>query len=428
MNVLLAIGFLSHCSQTVAAQRESGGLDLLRATALTPPGLLAGLCTGVYMRAVLLLLAQLPVAIFCLSLRDLSLSTIFGFYLLALAFLFFLAAFGLYWSVVSTTAWRASRNAFLAFPALYLIPTYLSGALARSAPPWTVEYIFWMGGQNLGNAFVELFDKGRFPAASMALHLVLGFLFFWRAARRFEENCESEESVAAIISPAPEYGPSPRKPRLTANPLAWKEFHFAASGQSSVQRRWLLYPFIAGFLALASDRVGSALLIVGGFGLLVDVPRTLSRMLGAEVRDLTLVDLAILPLSPWRIVAGKLRGLVPILLPALVPALAGALLTALPFDSSNAAPNAMLAIAYLTGQEVLLLTLAIFLSLSQPLNAYATSVVVVLVLNSAGLGLMFEFGSFPPGINLLIVSLIAVVSITVMVRAFPAAFYRAAAR
>jgi hypothetical protein len=459
LNAYAALGLMGVFCTAVSTLRESGVLELLRITALSPFALLGALCASLLARTVLLLTAQLPFFLFCIPLGGITYHTVFGAYLFTIAVLLFLCPFGIFWSVVCKTGHHAALAAFVSlfvgYLGLRLFASFPWGLLLPALP----NAHSWLIAQIPFHVFADLLQGGPWPVTSVFLHCILGGLFLWTAARKFDETCDCPEPTPVSAStPASDFGPDrgpdfgPDRdysldrepslppapvvrsiPRAQAHPLAWKEFHFSARGKLSRDLRWTLYPIFGFLFGSLSNQFGFAFLFVGAFGLLFDLPRAMSRMLGVEVRDHTLGDLAILPLTPWQIVAEKIRGVVPLLIPTLLCTLGGALLLlagALTNDHfivhHELKAADLLILAYVAIQFAFLLVLVIYFSLTQPANSYSTSLVFVLIYNWLGLGFLSTLHWLPFAGRLFIPAAFAVWLMRVLIRAFPTTFNRVA--
>jgi hypothetical protein len=437
--VVAFILVLGQFSKAVSGHREAGTLELLRITTLSPFTLLLGTGTSLYLRTLLLFLAQLPFAAFCVPLGEISRGAILGAYVLAAAVLFFLCHAGLYWSVVKSSQQAGSRTVMTA-SFLYFSP-FLITLIGRPSflnfPSWMIEPTAWLGDQNPLSALTVLVSGGHWPIASILLHFALGGIFLGAAVWRFESSCERQED-AQTVETRTGLTKTQRDPtekarlrlvsRVEGHPIAWKEFHFAAGGTPALRFRWFSYLALATFIVFASRSIWLGVLLAGAGGLLLELPLAMTKIIGAEVQQRTLGDLAVLPMHPWRIVFEKIRGHLPMLVPAVLVTFAGILLSNTPWKKLISTPAFWLILVYVVWQVAFLFIITLYLSLTRPIQAYAMSFAFVILANAAVLGLLAHFlpKSFP-FILLLPMALSGWLGY-ILIRIFPATFYQTAAK
>jgi hypothetical protein len=402
----------TYFAKAVSAEREAGSLDLLRITGLSPLALLVGKGTSQFARALLLLVAQAPLCVICVTLGGLPPERILASYALVASVLFCGCHVGVFWSVVSKTSRHASQNTIVTFLALYLAPWCLltfNAVRPGALPQSVVEAISWFTQVSPTKSYSAVVNGGPWPLVSIFMHLGLGLAFLLGAVALFERMCERRESPAtAATGSAKTSGAEKRRetpPRLDKRPLAWKEYYFAAGGRRGTRIRWFLYVGVAILLSLTTvsstrnaglELIAWPLLFIGAIGAVSELAHATSKWLGAEVTHRTLGDLAILPIRTRRILWEKFLGHLPSILPPLTLLLVGAVLS---FDRIGALLEQVdrwPMVVHFAVQGIFVLVFTVRLSLTQPLSAFGVAFLIAMLANSAAFGLWSAWSDRAP--------------------------------
>jgi ABC-type transport system involved in cytochrome c biogenesis permease component len=398
VNLVFLIAITSeNFTRAIMSDRKDGTLDLLRISGLSPLAIVMGKATSHFAGAVLLLLAQWPLAGYCLTLGGITPGEMFSAYALAGALFFFAYHLAVFWTVVSKTSRAASHATMGTLAACYFIPwalVMINGKMAGVLlPASVVEWVWQLVKCNPVTAYRTVILSGIFPLGAVIFHVAGGVFFLLMAARRFEAACEEVEAQAAVaaVKSRPDrkilarLGPLPRPGKWA---IAWKEYYFAAGGWSNVQTRWILYPALAlvfatlgGGATTVGDRVGWAAALVGCAGLLGEIPYAANRMFGWEVTEKTLSDIAILPIRPRRLVGEKAVAYLPSLAPPIFLVVAGVALTGTWPWRVLKLPVDWLGAGYALVQLALVLVVTVHFSLSQPKSASGGAFLFIAVIN-----------------------------------------------
>ena len=429
-------------SQAIAGEREQGTLDALRITGLSPLAILVGKGSSQWFRAMLLISQQLPLWAICLVLGGLSPGALVGAYLLLSAVLFLGCHAALLCSVSGRTSRTASQGTTGLLACFYVAPYLLSAIAAKGwLPPPSLVVADWLTSHNPISAYTGIMLTGQIPWASILLHFGFGAAFLALGAATFERACRREAKSSGEV-PRPLQSVRPRRrpiPRVGAQPLAWKEYHFAAGGRKGLENRWLAYLLswcaVALLMARASrtqvisvEDGGFAMCIMGVIGLAVEIPFAATRLFGLEVLHHTLSDLAVLPIPTSRLVVEKIRGYLPLLLPPASLLALGTTLAAgkifreiLPFAN-------VLPVAYFASQFALLLVLTVHCSLLQTKGAFGIAFGVMALANFLLFSLLIGMLRLPPFLVLIPLGAAAVWFTIFLARIFPTHLAIAAAK
>jgi hypothetical protein len=129
-------------------------------------------------------------------------------------------------------------------------------------------------------------------------------------------------------TPIPVWRPSYQLPPITGNAIEWKDYHFTIGGDEMMWGKWiflLIAVALVGFVALAGfvdSGIWSAFLPLVTFlsvlGVVAMFVFTARRLWQQEIRERTIGDLVMLPLTSYDIIRAKLRVFVKSSLPEIV--------------------------------------------------------------------------------------------------------------
>ena len=340
--MLILVAGSSYFGSVITEEKEQGTLGLLKLAGFSNAGLMFGKSSARIVIALLIFLIQLPFAFLAIVLGGTTVTQIVAAYLTLAAFLILLGNVGLFLSVVCR---RNSSATSLTFVVGML--ALWSGSLAgfsqtagfgkkvpfvRSALQWVSEFELWFSAEGrLSDTMLSRHTPlvtGQFWA-SLAIAAVL-FGLSWLLFDRFTEYTEAHDPHRSRAGWRPQrWQLWVSRPRGDA--LAWKEFHFAGGGFTTVVGKSLLYIALIASAKLLEARfkaysganlteiVHVSLFVI----LLLELLAFSGSFLGAEYTAGTLPNLILTPNSFGRIVAGKFWGGLVVISPTLLAFVAG---------------------------------------------------------------------------------------------------------
>jgi len=349
---LIALAGPAYFASVIAEEKEQNTLGLLKMAGLNPISILLGKSTSRLIRAVLLLVAQVPLVMLAVTLGGVAPRQIFAGYVALLGWLVFIANLSLIWSVVFSSTARAGRWIVISLFTFFALPPlgaallgWLAGkgwlpAMTRLQPSLTAlcGYGVRMSVFSRIHGVMQTGFSGSIFGFQPASNLVAGgvlFLVAWAVFDRFTREQRSS---------APSRGLAFRRTALLrrlgvgrtwSNPVAWKEFHFTAGGKGM-----LLIKFAVGSLPLVIsalvcwmqgdpfDREFTGGMLMGFMlaFMALDLVLFTGRAFSYERQWHTLAGLVTLPKSLFSIEMSKLFGYCLSLLPAACWFMVGAIL------------------------------------------------------------------------------------------------------
>ncbi len=336
---LVIVGISSFCS-AITEEKEDDTLGLLRMTNLNSLAILLGKGTSRFVAGALLLLAQLPFSMLCVTLGGVSAAHILKGYEVLLCTLFLLCNLGLLMSVIAKKTALA-----VALTLLVGVVLYAGGPIAyiayygRSATPPT-GFLPEAFGYVFSNHPILILGSmlwgapGRLPVTSSPLlfHAVFGLGCFFLAWALFNRFCSGTADTAPRKKPAAKGAKLLCILRPGSRPVAWKDFWFLIGGRSGLIVRYVGYGVLTlGFAALMlftngqvqSEDVGEMLIVLSAMAMAVELILIAARIFGVERKMLTLSSLITLPVPLGRIIRHKLIGALPSFIPGVTYMLVG---------------------------------------------------------------------------------------------------------
>lgn len=344
----IAVFGLSTFASAITEEKEDDTLGLLRMTRLNPLSILLGKSTARLCEGFLLLAAQLPFTMLCITLGGVSQAQVLRCYAILASFLFFLCNLALLWSVICRRTSRATSMTTLSGVILYVLPFFLfSIALAsrfsgKGATTWYAKFSQWSISINpLFDLTRTIIGRGGFPFAtdSISVSLIGGVLCFGLAWLLFAPCCNAG-GEAVLKRPEKAAGSRLRRrflvPRPGRRPIAWKDFHFLGGGYRGVILRSTVYLAVSALLIWWGAVVGRGDLtardvggVLWGFGLTaftIEVALVSARLFGIERKRNTLGSLYTMPLGTARLIGQKILGALPSFIPSVAICSAGLLI------------------------------------------------------------------------------------------------------
>lgn len=348
---LLGIGFFS---TSITEEKEEDTLGLMLMAGISPLGILLGKSGGRLWQSLLLIGVQFPFVLLAVTMGGIMASQVWAITIALLAYMAFLAGFGLLCSTLAPRSQTAAAWMIVGLVLYVLIPViakewseaHASYQLAQGQviTQTTITEIL-IGGIGQVSIFLELgrilttgFGETAF-GIQVITNAILGlvcaatsWLMFGMATR----NPSTEATTRGLLSrnrtvirsrlfPTFSTGfsrllfPFRTSSGVWQNPFIWKDFHFTAGGLPAVLIRCAYYCAL-GSLALFFENKSSGwfetCIFLFLFSVPVDAARVISRSLQDEIRGQTLAALMMLPRSSTGIVYSKLAGAMLAWLPA----------------------------------------------------------------------------------------------------------------
>jgi ABC-type transport system involved in multi-copper enzyme maturation permease subunit len=341
--MLILVAGSSYFGAVITEEKEQGTLGLLKLAGFSNAGLMFGKSSARIVIAMLIFLIQLPFAFLAIVLGGTTVTQIIAAYLSLAAFLILLGNVGLILSVVCRRNSSATTLTFVV-GALALWSGRLAGFSLTAGPSTKVPFVrsALSGVNEFGQWFspeVRLSETmlsrstplvtGQFWA-SLAIAAGL-FGLSWLLFDRFTEYTEAHDPHRSRAGLRPQrWQLWVTRPR--GNAMAWKEFHFAGGGFTTLIGKSLLYVALIVAAKLCEARFqahyGSSLTEIVHASLfailLLEVLAFSGSFLGGEFKEGTLPNLILTPNSFGRIVASKFLGGLVVISPTLVACVVGA--------------------------------------------------------------------------------------------------------
>ncbi len=352
--IVLTLVGIGAFSSTITEEKEEDSLGLLRMAGVDSLGLLLGKTGGRLIQALALVIVQYPFTLLSITFGGVAIAQIQAAYFALAAYVLLLAGLGSLCSTISQTSRGSARLLVLAVT-FHGIAAGLCAAwdfeLARTgrtsllqplANLLSTSCVFLQTGEILTTGFassvwtVQVVSNG----AVGLLCFLLSWALFDVCSRSPHTEPMSRGFLTTGLGGFRWFNPG----RPWTNPLAWKDYHFAAGGIAGLMIRAACYLGLFAVIYWFSPP-GTALkdmcrvfLAIQLAALPFDASLLISRALQDEVRGQTIPALVMLPRSVPSIVysklGGALRGLIPGLA-CLVIAFAGSDLLSEWIDPSN---------------------------------------------------------------------------------------------
>ena len=315
---LFGVGYFS---TAITEEKEENTLGLMLMAGISPIGILAGKMGARFFQAASLLLIQFPLMLLCVTLGGITINQIWAATISLLAFLMFVAGFGLFSSTISKNSRSAGALVFFGLICYFtLIPLAWETSVSQS-PSIPVN---WYASDHLSVSFRvrQILQSGfngsvwcaqvYFDAGAGLIFCLLSWLLFGAAANNLSSESESRRIVGqrrGILR----FPPGP----IWDNPFAWKDFYFVSGGVPMILIRTLFYlgtGIAIGLLFTSSSHIQDLrpalymYLFICTLLWPLDLAINVSRSMEQEVRLQTLSSLVMLPHDLNVIVYSKLAG------------------------------------------------------------------------------------------------------------------------
>jgi hypothetical protein len=323
----------------ITEEKEEQTLGLLRMTGLSPVAILLGKSTGRVIAMALLLLAQLPFTMLCITLGGIAASQIMAAYAALLGLIVLMANLALLWSVICRTGNAAMSLTALSMLMLFAAPPMIKGVstATRSGFIRSLNLDQWMEPLIQVSPFYRCnvvlngFD-GKILHVQLLANLATGLLFFVLAWWGFEffsrAKPSSGESRGGVAVAKKNAGISRifRPPRAWKLPLAWKGFFFDSHGVLGWMARTGIVLIVVAISVAEGDDIGFLLFWMGIFCIVAESGIAAGSLFRSEQISQTWVTIYPLPLELAGIVRQKAFGAIIAMLPWLLTAFVGMLL------------------------------------------------------------------------------------------------------
>ncbi len=326
---LLGVGFFS---TSITEEKEEDTLGLMLMAGISPMGLLLGKSGGRLWQSLLLVAVQFPFVLLAITLGGVMGDQVWSVTIALLAYMIFLAGFGLLCSTVAARGSSAAALMVVGLMLYFVVPIfakdwYSAHAVSLANERQTVNLTFIVAavigfvgdisiflelGQILQTSFSQTVWSVQVISNVVAGVLCSGlsWLLFGIATRSPSTEASSRGLVARQQRSSPFCAG-----RVWGNPFIWKDFHFVSGGTAMLMIRIAYYSGL-GLTALyieftgdvrTSDWFGFCLFLMF-LPLPFDAARVLSRCLQDEVRGQTLAPLMTLPCSSTGMIYSKFAG------------------------------------------------------------------------------------------------------------------------
>jgi len=343
----LTISSLSLFGSAITEEKEERTIGLLRMAGISPVALLLGKAAPRFMGTVFMLLVQVPFTLLAITLGGVALRQVLAAYVALIAYALALGTLGLLFSVVCRTTRRA------AWWTGVCVVAFFSSASLVGLIAFAFENVGWISPGDTGSVVLdELAMSLRQASVSARLgsvmstgfatpifgihfysNLIAAAVFFLASWLLFDRFVTDEHSGGVSRGLLPRSRARLRwlgTGRATGNALIWKDFHFLFGGRLHLMLRSLFIPAIVAFsLAVTYASVGSwrsiDLEVVGGYTVIIaliatagELAGSASRLFGEEIKQKTLANLMMLPISTPHLVAMKVAGALVGLIPGFI--------------------------------------------------------------------------------------------------------------
>jgi hypothetical protein len=325
---LLGLGFFA---TSITEEKEEDTLGLMLMAGISPLGILAGKSGGRLWQALLLIVAQFPFTLLAVTMGGIASRQIWSMTIALIAYMVFLAGFGLFCSTISANSRRASGLMFAGLVAYLLVPLAARGmswnlaqqSIARGSqfqPDMWRQLLDGIGETCIFLRMGEILTTG-FRESLASLQVVsnvaagiigagLSWLLFGVATR----SPATEASTRGLVGRRPGFLRFDAG-RPWGNPLIWKDFYFVSGGFGMVFVRVLYYVGLGvvalgfeNFYSRGKDSWLAIYLLLLSFSVPIEAALVLARSMQDEVRGQMLPSLLMLPRTSTRMVYSKFAG------------------------------------------------------------------------------------------------------------------------
>lgn len=260
--MILSLGAAQIFGSVITEEKEDGTLPLLLLTGISPLVLLLGKSSSRMLQVCLLVLVQLPMAMFAVILGGVTTTQILAATVAILAYVVLLANVGLLASVLATRRGDASGAVFL-FVILYGLIPPIGGVLLDSRlleeylSPADVDrvamFFHWWFSQSVYYRLSSILATGFNESAlsiQVALHLAgaaIGFALAWWVFPWATRNLSTEALPRRLVARTTQA--ESKRPlrfltstgRAWSNPVVWQSFQFQSGGFVWITLRFIIY-------------------------------------------------------------------------------------------------------------------------------------------------------------------------------------------
>lgn len=339
LNVLLiSASGISYFVSAVTEEKEAGTLALLRLAGVTPLAIILGKSTSRLISSLMLLMVQIPFTILAITLGGVLWQQIAAAYVALAAWMAFVSTIALFSSVRCQTPGRAAGLAGAMLLLFFIVGPAVTMGVPLLPPGWMPPVIVaglekiavWQFEASVFRRLTEILEvQSATPdltSPQLWWNLGTAIVLFLISTVMFDRWSPQTETAM--------HGESPTTRRLTVGrcwslSLTWKDFVFFTGGRLFLASNALIcFLLIAGFawyqylttpwlgIRLNGDMAWTAFVTLSIL-LQVEILLYSSGILFAEVRQSTLSSLAMLPVSPVRILLEKAAACVIAVLPAI---------------------------------------------------------------------------------------------------------------
>lgn len=341
----ITVGAVGVFTTAITEEKEDMTLGLLKMAGVSSLALLIGKSTPRLITALVLLTAQLPFTMLAVTLGGVSLGQVFSTYTCLLAYLVFVCYLALFFSVACQ---RAKTASLLTGVTLFL---FFFGPIFSSAGRMGFIYQGWLAsggqvdqswqaverfvieasaytrvGRILNTGFAD--SPWSFQVFSNVLMGLAFLLLAWLGFEPFTRNEKPASEERGLLSRRIGTGSSwIGAGRAWGWALGWKDFHFVGGGKMMFLLKLATYLGLLGLIfwtdrtynnsRMGIEDLGTAAMIMGFWGMIVELGVLASRVFYTETKAKTLSSLILLPKSAAEIGYSKVLGAGISLLPAI---------------------------------------------------------------------------------------------------------------
>ncbi len=330
--IFMTLVGISFFSTVITEEKEEDTLGLMMMAGISPLGILAGKSGGRLCQALLLIAVQYPFMLLAVTMGGVMTGQIWSLTIALLAYMVFLAGFGLLCSTVAQNSKSAGIWMTLGVIAYIGVPSFvkiLVQSHKQGNQDWTTQLNLSPGGWSVIDASGDLcvffrmneilasgYNESAFSGQVIS-NVIVGFVCAGLAWLLFDIATRNPST-----EPVSRGGVAQRRGflrftagRVWVNPFVWKDFHFVSGGVTRLAIRFAYYIglgliafFFASLFNMGEDAWVPLFLVWIMLSLPVDAALLVSRSMQEEVRGQTLSSLLMLPRSSNGIVYSKLGG------------------------------------------------------------------------------------------------------------------------
>ncbi len=317
---VLGLGFFA---TVFTEERQQRTLGLLKLTGLSPLAILLGKSASRFQDALLIIVAQIPFVLLAVTLGGVAKIQIAAGFCTILAWAVGLCGFGLLCSVCFQRSDTASGSMGLAV-LLFLFAPVCVQILGLCRPdPLVVTIMSCLKPIVSGNPFVAAEQimatgfSGPLAGVQVASNLFAGVVSFLLAWAGFEVFTKEEREIASARRTALRRGRGWRDRWIgrvwTGQALAWKDYHFVASGNLHCVIKIVIYSLVLGVtLAMSSasdfEMIGATMMWLAAILATIHCIALTHLSLNSEIKQRTIAGIILLPWSTSVVICAKLGG------------------------------------------------------------------------------------------------------------------------